>query len=90
MPELPRDVQPNDAAADDEKVRSHDFSPDLPRGLAGFPQVLEIGFLSQGVHARPKAIMLVPHHLPLADQSLGWFPLPRRIIAVNVIKDFFV
>ena len=65
MAELPGDIQPDHAAADDKKIRSHVVLPHLPRSLAGLPQVLEIGFLSKGVRARPETMLLVPQHLAL-------------------------
>ena len=61
-----RNVQPDHASADDEKIRSH-VLPHFPRGLAGSPHFIEIVFLAKGIHARPKSIVLETHQLPVVS-----------------------
>src|SRR3546814_20580209 len=41
----------------------------------------------QRVHALPEALMPVGHQLPLGGESLQRFPLPHRLVPVDIIED---
>ena len=60
--------------------------PDLPRGIAACPQRFETDFVAHGVHALPKAVVLVGHQLALARQALQGLALELGGIAVDVVE----
>src|SRR5687767_5744534 len=61
-------------------------SPQLPRRLAGRPQVVELDRVLVGVHALPEARVPVRAQLPVGGEALERLALERARLA-DVVED---
>src|SRR5208337_4805245 len=65
------------------------LSPNVPRGFVASPKAIQVLHVSHGVHAGPKAFMLIHHELAFLSQLLQ-SPVFKvtLFLFIQVIEDF--